>query len=151
MSGSRHPGQVLGQVTRNATATPAITEDLTGTWTYQQGANSYVLTAAQVDIIKIIEIGQATTLNMMAEYDAKNPEALRRLVASGITLRAFPNEVVEALYRASVELYSEISARNPAFKAIYESQVAFRDLNYQYHQVADFQFDAMMLRLRRRS
>ncbi len=94
---------------------------------------------------------QATTLNMMAEYDAKNPEALRRLVASGITLRAFPNEVVEALYRASVELYSEISARNPAFKAIYESQVAFRDLNYQYHQVADFQFDAMMLRLRRRS
>lgn len=94
---------------------------------------------------------QATTLNMMAEYDAKNPEALRRLVASGVTLRAFPNEVIDALYRAAQEVYAEISARNPTFKAVLESQTAFRDLNYQYHQVADFQFDAMMLRLRRRN
>ncbi|WP_043361520.1 TRAP transporter substrate-binding protein [Belnapia sp. F-4-1] len=94
---------------------------------------------------------QAATLNMMAEYDAKNPEALRRLVASGVTLRAFPNEVLDVLYRAATELYAEISVRNATFKAMYESQAAFRDLNYQYHQVADFQFDAMMLRLRRRN
>lgn len=94
---------------------------------------------------------QAATLSMMAEYDTKNPEALRRLVASGVTLRGFPNDMVDALYKAALELYAEISGRNPAFKAIYDSQVAFRDSNYQYHQVADFQFDAMMLRLRRRS
>ena len=94
---------------------------------------------------------QAATLMMMAAYDARNPEALLRLVAAGTQLRAFPNDVIEALYRSTQELYAEIGARNAAFKAILDSQTAFRDRNYQYHQVADFQFDAMMLRLRRRS
>lgn len=94
---------------------------------------------------------QAATLSMMAAYDAKNPEALLRLVAAGTTLRAFPNEVLDALYRSTQELYAELTARNAVFKTILDSQIAFRDRNYQYHQVADFQFDAMMLRLRRRS
>jgi TRAP-type mannitol/chloroaromatic compound transport system substrate-binding protein len=93
---------------------------------------------------------QAATLSMMAAYDARNPEALLRLVAAGTALRAFPNDAVDALHRASQELYAEIGASNAAFRAILESQTAFRDRNYQYHQVADFQFDAMMLRLRRR-
>jgi TRAP-type mannitol/chloroaromatic compound transport system substrate-binding protein len=93
---------------------------------------------------------QAATLSMMASYDARNPEALLRLVAAGTQLRSFSNEIVDALYRASGEFYTELSTTNPGFKAILESQTAFRDRNYQYHQVADFQFDAMMLRLRRR-
>lgn len=93
---------------------------------------------------------QAATLNMMANYDAKNPDALIRLVAAGTQLRAFPTDVINLLHSATQELYTELSDRSPAFKRILESQVAFRDKNYQYHQVADFQFDAMMLRLRRR-
>lgn len=93
---------------------------------------------------------QAATLNMMAIYDARNPEAITRLVASGTQLRGFSNELVDTLYRSSQELYVELSAQNPLFKEILDSQTAFRDRNYQYHQVADFQFDAMMLRLRRR-
>lgn len=93
---------------------------------------------------------QATTLSMMSAYDARNPDALLRLVAGGTQIRPFNNEIVDALYRSALELYAETSAANPNFKAILESQVAFRDKNYQYHQVADFQFDAMMLRLRRR-
>jgi TRAP-type mannitol/chloroaromatic compound transport system substrate-binding protein len=34
---------------------------------------------------------------MVAKYDAKNPEALRRLVANGAQLRAFPKPVVAAV------------------------------------------------------
>lgn len=93
---------------------------------------------------------QAATLNMMANYDHKNPEAITRLVAAGTQLRGFSNELVDTLFRASQEFYAEVSAQNATFKEILDSQTAFRDRNYQYHQVADFQFDAMMLRLRRR-
>lgn len=94
---------------------------------------------------------QAATLNMLAHYDFRNPEAITRLVAAGTQLRGFSNELVDTLHRAAQEFYAEVSAQNATFKEILDSQVAFRDRNYQYHQVADFQFDAMMLRLRRRA
>ncbi|RVT98969.1 ABC transporter substrate-binding protein [Rhodovarius crocodyli] len=93
---------------------------------------------------------EASTLMMMSAYDTKNPDALMRLLASGTQLRAFPNDVLAALYRSTEEMYNEISATNANFKKILEAQIAVRDRNYAYHQVADFQFDAMMLRLRRR-
>src|SRR5256714_10366233 len=40
---------------------------------------------------------------MPAKYDAQNPPALRRLVASGIQLRAFPRAILEAAEEASYE------------------------------------------------
>ena len=85
----------------------------------------------------------------MARYDAANPEALQQLVAEGAQLRAFPNEVVDALHRAAQEVFAEQAVANPRFKALLESQSAFRDRHYGYHQVADYAFDSMMLRLRR--
>jgi TRAP-type mannitol/chloroaromatic compound transport system substrate-binding protein len=101
---------------------------------------------------KAIEVAaQATTTSMLAHYDTKNPEALVRLVGAGVTLAVFPQEVIEAIYTASQEHYAGLLASNEAFANIYKSQKEFRDRNYVYHQYADFQYDAMMLQLRRRS
>jgi TRAP-type mannitol/chloroaromatic compound transport system substrate-binding protein len=86
---------------------------------------------------------------MLAQYDWKNVEALYRLVAEGVQLRAFPNEVIDTLYGATQQVFAEQSAANPQFKALLESQVAFRDRSFGYHQVSDYAFDSMMLRLRR--
>ncbi|MCK8786357.1 TRAP transporter substrate-binding protein DctP [Roseomonas sp. NAR14] len=86
---------------------------------------------------------------MLSQYDWKNVDALYRLAADGTQLRQFPNDVIDALYRAAQEVFAEQSAANPMFKQLLESQVAFRDRSYAYHQVADFAFDSMMLRLRR--
>ena len=45
-----------------------------------------------------------TTLLMMAKYDARNPEALRRLIAGRhAELRAFPRPVLDACYKATSE------------------------------------------------
>jgi TRAP-type mannitol/chloroaromatic compound transport system substrate-binding protein len=49
---------------------------------------------------------------MMAHYDAKNPEALVRLVASGTTVSIFPTEVLEGIYAASQEHYAALIASN---------------------------------------
>ncbi|WP_458094500.1 TRAP transporter substrate-binding protein [Roseomonas sp. WA12] len=91
----------------------------------------------------------AATQWMLAQYDWKNVEALYRLVANGTQLRAFPNEVIDAFYRTTQEVFAEMSAQSPRFKEMLESQMAFRDRSYGYHQVADYAFDSMMLRIRR--
>ncbi|WP_431281021.1 TRAP transporter substrate-binding protein [Humitalea sp. 24SJ18S-53] len=93
----------------------------------------------------------AATTRMLAEYDYKNVEALYRLVANGVALRAFPNDIIDAAYRATQEVFAEQSAANPKFKELLDSQVAFRDRSYGYLSVSDFAFDAMMLRLRRQN
>ena len=40
-------------------------------------------------------------IDMLAKYDARNPAALRRLVGAGTQLRPFPQEILEAAYKAS--------------------------------------------------
>ena len=62
---------------------------------------------------------------MMAKYDAKNPEALRRLVAAGVQLRQFPRPVMDACYKATFETYEELSAKSADFKLVYEAWQKF--------------------------
>jgi TRAP-type mannitol/chloroaromatic compound transport system substrate-binding protein len=87
---------------------------------------------------------------MNAKYDAVNPGALRRLVASGAQLRPFPQPVMEASYKAALDTYNEVSAKNADFKKVYESMVAFRNEEYLWGQVAELGFDAFMVRMRSR-
>ncbi|MCK8785386.1 TRAP transporter substrate-binding protein [Roseomonas sp. NAR14] len=81
------------------------------------------------------------TIVTMAKYDVQNPAALRRLVAGGTLLRPYPREVMQACYRASGELFGEISAQNPGFRKIYDHFKAFRDTQYQWFRVAENTFD----------
>ncbi|MFL5056920.1 MAG: TRAP transporter substrate-binding protein [Microvirga sp.] len=89
-------------------------------------------------------------VDMQAKYDARNPAALRRLVGAGTQLRPFPQEVLEAAYKAANEVYDEVSAKNPDFKKVYESVRAFRNEEYLWFQVAEYTFDNFMIRARAR-
>jgi TRAP-type mannitol/chloroaromatic compound transport system substrate-binding protein len=86
---------------------------------------------------------------MVAKYDAQNPAALRRLVASGTQLRAFTPEVMTACMKAANEIYAETSAKNAKFKKVYESMQAFRDDQLQWFSVAEATFDGFVQRNRR--
>ena len=87
---------------------------------------------------------------MQAKYDAVNPQALKRLVASGAVLRPFPQPVMEASYKATQDTYTEVSAKNAEFKKVLDSMVAFRGDAYLWWQVAELGFDAFMVRQRAR-
>ena len=63
---------------------------------------------------------------MIAKYDAVNPMALRKLLAGGAKLHAFPPPVMEASFKAAKELHSEVAATNENFKKVYESMTASR-------------------------
>jgi len=79
---------------------------------------------------------RAANVEMMAEYDYKNPTALRSLVEQGANLRAFPQDVLDASYDAGMELYSEL-ASDPEWKKIYDSMMAFQVDNFLWSQVAE--------------
>jgi TRAP-type mannitol/chloroaromatic compound transport system substrate-binding protein len=83
-------------------------------------------------------------VNMLAQYDALNPKALRELVGSGVQLRAFSKEILEACFEAANQTYAEMSAKNENFKKIYESMKAFRNEENLWFQVADGTYDNFM-------
>ena len=78
-----------------------------------------------------------TNTEMCARYDAKNPLALRQLIASGTQLRPFPKDVMEACYKAAMEYYAETSAKNPEFKKVYDDYKAFTDEQNSWFRVAE--------------
>jgi TRAP-type mannitol/chloroaromatic compound transport system substrate-binding protein len=62
---------------------------------------------------------EAANCDMMASYDAKNPAALKKLVAGGAVLKPFSQEILSAAFDASNATYAEISATNAPFKKIW--------------------------------
>jgi TRAP-type mannitol/chloroaromatic compound transport system substrate-binding protein len=81
-----------------------------------------------------------------ARYDARNPQALKRLVANGVQLRPFSQAVMEACLKASNEVNAETSAANPNYKKVWDSIVAFRRDEYLWWQVAEYGYDSFMIR-----
>lgn len=79
---------------------------------------------------------EAHTL-MQAQYDARNPAALARLLKAGVKLRNFPKAVMDASYKASVQVLEEEAAKNSKFRKIYEPWKAFRQNQNQWNSVAE--------------
>ena len=88
---------------------------------------------------------------MLGKYDAGNPPALKRLIAGGALLRAFPQDVMDACYKAANEVYAGHMQTNPLFKKLHDSVAAFRSDSYQWMQVAELGFDSFMMRQRTRT
>jgi TRAP-type mannitol/chloroaromatic compound transport system substrate-binding protein len=80
-------------------------------------------------------------IDMQAEYDAKNPLALKKLVATGTKLMPFSPEVMAAAHKAAFELYDETAAANPKFKKIYDAWKKFRDDQILWFGVAESRYD----------
>ena len=93
---------------------------------------------------------EAANLSMMANYDAKNPPALKRLVAAGAVLRPFPPEVLAACFDAAKESYAEIAAKNATFKTMHDSLMAFRADAFLWQQVSEATYDNFMMAQQRK-
>ena len=93
-----------------------------------------------------LEVGcQAVTCDMLANYDWKNPEALLRLVGAGAQLRPFSEEILDAAFEASQQVYAEIGAANQTFAKILGTMTGFRGKSFQYQQIADYTYDTYMM------
>jgi TRAP-type mannitol/chloroaromatic compound transport system substrate-binding protein len=86
----------------------------------------------------------------LAKYDARNPGALRKLIASGTELRPFSQPIMEACLKASNDVNAETAAINVDFKRVLESMQSFRNQEYFWWQVAEYSYDTFMIRSRPR-
>jgi TRAP-type mannitol/chloroaromatic compound transport system substrate-binding protein len=88
---------------------------------------------------------RATDGEMLSKYDYLNPKAIKSLVANGAQLRPFSQEILEACFTATNEVYAELEATNPAFAKIWQSIKAFRSEHYTYSQIAEYNYDTFMM------
>ena len=80
----------------------------------------------------------------MAKYDQLNPPAMRRLLASGVQLRTFSRELLDACYKASMDQFAEWSDQNADFKKLYDSYSKFLDEQISWFRVAESTYDNYM-------
>ncbi|WP_024517387.1 TRAP transporter substrate-binding protein DctP [Bradyrhizobium sp. Tv2a-2] len=92
-----------------------------------------------------IAAGQVAA-DLTAKYDARNAQAIKRLVAAGAQLRPFSPEILDAAFKATTELFTDVAANNDKFKKLYDSMTAFRNEQYQWDQVCEATYDNYMIR-----
>jgi TRAP-type mannitol/chloroaromatic compound transport system substrate-binding protein len=85
-----------------------------------------------------LEVAAAeANVQMLADYDVKNPPALQRLLKQGVKLHPFPKDVMLAARKAAFALYDDEARQNPAFRRIYTDWKKFMDASNQWFKVAE--------------
>jgi TRAP-type mannitol/chloroaromatic compound transport system substrate-binding protein len=108
--------------------------------------NQAAFDALPADLQAIVEAAaSASAMEYCADYAFHNAISLQPLVEQhGLELRLFPDDVVEALGRTSLEVLAELGERSPLTGRIHASYSAFRAQANVYSQW----FDLPMLRMR---
>jgi TRAP-type mannitol/chloroaromatic compound transport system substrate-binding protein len=87
----------------------------------------------------------AANTTMLARYDQHNPAALRRLANAGAVLRPFSEEVLDACFAATNEVYAELSAKNEDFKRVLTALRQVRNDGYLWLQLSEATSDTFMM------
>ena len=81
----------------------------------------------------LAEVCKEVNFDMLSRYDAENPKALRTLITEhGVTLRTFPDDLLEAAWRESNAYLEDQAVANAGFRKIYESWKEFREVSFPY-------------------
>jgi TRAP-type mannitol/chloroaromatic compound transport system substrate-binding protein len=83
-------------------------------------------------------------VEMQAKYDARNPGALKQLVAGGTKLHRFPKDLMDKAFKEAMDLYAETSAKNPTWKKIYDDYSKFRADQNLWFRFTEMSFDTFM-------
>lgn len=93
----------------------------------------------------IIDAASAlASTDMLAKYDALNPKALKQLVGAKTKVLPFSQQVLEASFKASMEVFAENDAKSPEWKKIYADMRAFQRDQVLWFRFAENRFDNFM-------
>jgi TRAP-type mannitol/chloroaromatic compound transport system substrate-binding protein len=82
--------------------------------------------------------------DMTAKYDALNPVALKRLVGNKVQLKPFSKEILDAGFKAAMEVFAEHEAKSPDFKKIHQDLRAFQRDQLLWARFSEYRFDSYM-------
>ncbi len=87
------------------------------------------------------EAAKASNLAMISEFAYRNAQALDTLVDEhGVQLRTFPEDVMTALYEASMEVVQAQVDSDPDSARVYESYQAFQQLVRPFSDIGEFSY-----------
>lgn len=94
------------------------------------------------DLQAIIEVAtRAANQDMLDEYTARNNEAMKTLKEKhGVDMRPLPDDVIESLRQASIEVMQEQSAADPVFAKVYKSYAEFQKNVWEYHKISEQEY-----------
>ena len=82
--------------------------------------------------------------DMTAKYDALNPTALKRLVAAKTQLKPFSKEIMDAGFKASMEVFAEHEGKSADFKKIHQDMRAFQRDQLLWTRFSEYRYDIYM-------
>ncbi len=82
--------------------------------------------------------------DMTAKYDAYNPIAIKKLVAEKTQLKAFPKAVIDAGFKACMQVFAEHEAKSPEFKKIHQDMRTFQRDQILWNRFSEFPFNQYM-------
>jgi len=86
----------------------------------------------------VIHAGRTANQDMLAEFTARNNQALQTLVNEhGVDLRRFPDGVIERLRSLSDEVVAEVAEADEMSRKVYESYLEFRDEAIAWHDISE--------------
>lgn len=83
---------------------------------------------------------EANTI-MLARYDARNGDALQRLIAGGTQIRTFSEEILVAAEAAAISYYDELAQADTDFAGIYDQWKGFKATIQQWMAQNEFAFN----------
>jgi TRAP-type mannitol/chloroaromatic compound transport system substrate-binding protein len=82
--------------------------------------------------------------DMTSKYDALNPIALKRLVANKTQLKPFSKDIMDAGYKASMEVFAEHEAKSAEFKKIHQDMRAFQRDQLLWERFSEYRYSSYM-------
>ena len=111
--------------------------------------NTKAYAALSPELQAIVDAATAVAArDMTAKYDAVNPIALKRLVAAKTQLKPFPKEMMDAGYKASMEVFAEHEAKSAEFKKIHQDMRGFQRDQLLWARFSELRFDNYMTTLK---
>jgi len=101
--------------------------------------------ALPAELKEIVKAATAVAArDMTAKYDAVNPIALKRLVAAKTQLKPFSKEILDAGFKASMEVFAEHESKSPEFKKIHQDLRAFQRDQILWSRFSEYRYDSYL-------
>jgi TRAP-type mannitol/chloroaromatic compound transport system substrate-binding protein len=107
--------------------------------------NTKAYSALSAELKAIVDAAtQVAARDMTAKYDALNPTALKRLVAAKTQLKPFSKELMDAGFKAAMQVFAEHEAKSPEFKKIHQDMRAFQRDQVLWSRFSEYRYDSYL-------
>ena len=78
--------------------------------------------------------------HLLAQYDARNQQALEEVVEAGVDVAEFPQEMMREAQRIAADLLERNASQDAAYRRVYDSFLAFRDDSFRWFATAEHDY-----------